>query len=94
MQADGISRLRVDIYGTEYTLRGRASIEHLHWVAAKVDSVMKQISASNASLDPKRIAVLTAINIADELHRLQMDWEEWVKRHPEDALGSQPPASP
>ncbi len=79
MQADGVSRLRVEIYGTEYTLRGRTSIQHLHWVAEKVDTVMHQIAAGNPSLDPKRVAVLAAINIADELRQLQEEWEEWVK---------------
>lgn len=74
-QSDGVTRLRVDVFGTEYTLRGRAPIEHLHWVAQKVDSVMRQISSGNVALDPKRIAVLAAINIADELHQLQLELE-------------------
>lgn len=67
------SRVRVDILGTEYTLRGQVGAEHLRSVSRLVDDMMTQISSANPHLDPKRVAVLAAVNLADELLRLRQD---------------------
>ena len=67
-----LERLRVDIFGTEYMLRGQASIDHLRAVAVLVDGVMKQVASANPHMEQKKIAVLAAVNIADELYRLQV----------------------
>lgn len=64
-------KTRVSIGGTEYTLRGQASQLHLRAVARAVDHLMHEIASANPRLDERRIAVLTAINFADELIRLR-----------------------
>ena len=64
-------KTRVSIGGTEYTLRGQASQLHLRAVARSVDNLMHQIASANPRLDERRIAVLTAVNFADELIRLR-----------------------
>jgi cell division protein ZapA len=56
----------VDIYDQVYNLRGTDSayIEHL---AAIVDAKMRAVSAHGNTVDSLRVAVLAALNIADEL---------------------------
>jgi cell division protein ZapA len=45
-------------------------------VARLVDEVMRRISAANPRLDSERLAVLTALNLAEELHRLRKEYED------------------
>jgi len=73
------NRLRVKIAGADYTLRGDASLEQLRAVANKVDELMTQIKQSNPQLDEKRAAILTALNLADQLYRLQVQYEGLVQ---------------
>ncbi len=58
--------IAVDIYDQVYHLRGidPAYIEHL---AAIVDAKMRAVSAHGGTVDSLRVAVLAALNIADEL---------------------------
>ncbi|CCQ98344.1 conserved hypothetical protein [[Clostridium] ultunense Esp] len=67
---------RVVIYGEPYLLKGEASNSHLHQVAEWVDQKMKEIAKRNPKLDHTRIAVLAAVNIADELLRVRRELEE------------------
>jgi cell division protein ZapA len=86
---DGVNRVKVQIHGATYTLRGTESPEYLKAVAATVDSVMKNIAAQNPSLDQLKVAVLTALNLADELEKVKREYEELMdlleertSRHP------------
>jgi cell division protein ZapA len=58
--------IAVDIYDQIYNLRGTdpAYIERL---AAIVDTKMRAVSAHGNTVDSLRVAVLAALNIADEL---------------------------
>ena len=60
----------VEIYDQVYHLRGvdPAYIEHL---AAMVDEKMRAVSAQGGTVDSLRVAVLAALNIADELSGLR-----------------------
>ena len=60
----------VEIYDQVYQLRGTdpAYIERL---AAMVDGKMRAVSAHGATVDSLRVAVLAALNIADELVTLK-----------------------
>ncbi len=64
----------VDIYDQIYQLRGvdPAYIEHL---AAMVDGKMRAVSAHGATVDSLRVAVLAALNLADELVTLQARYQ-------------------
>ncbi|BCJ88096.1 cell division protein ZapA [Effusibacillus dendaii] len=73
------NRIRVDIYGMEYQLRGKASVDHLRLVAGLVDDKMREIAGANPRLDLNRLAVLAAVNIADEYMRLRQEYEELLK---------------
>ncbi len=89
MQGDGKNRLIVDIYGQQYRLSGRASVNHMRMVAGYVDDKMNEISQGNTRLDTAKIAVLAAVNIADEYFRLRQEYEELLKILQDDAKGKQ-----
>ncbi|MGI6647941.1 MAG: cell division protein ZapA [Bacillota bacterium] len=72
-------RVAVKIYGEEYVVRGTSSREHILKIAAQVDEKMSLISRRNPNLSPKKLAILTALNIADELSQLQEDYDNLVK---------------
>lgn len=64
----------VDIYDQIYHLRGTnpAYIEEL---ALSVDAKMRAVSALGGTVDSLRVAVLAALNIADELAQLRQRYE-------------------
>ncbi len=56
----------VDIYDQIYQLRG-SDPGYIERLASVVDSKMRAVSAHGATVDSLRVAVLAALNIADEL---------------------------
>ncbi len=68
----------VDIYDQIYHLRGvdSAYIEHL---AQIVDARMRAVSAHGGTVDSLRVAVLAALNIADELEFLRQRYDLLAK---------------
>ena len=65
--AGSSSRVEVDIFGHRYPVRGDGDAERLHHLAELVDSKMKQVAARVATVDTAKIAILAALNIAEEL---------------------------
>ena len=64
----------VDIYDQVYTLRG-TDPEHILRLAGLVDEKMRAVAACGTTVDSLRVAVLAALNIADELMRLRSRYE-------------------
>jgi cell division protein ZapA len=60
----------VDIYDQTYHLRA-PDPEYIEKLASTVDAKMRAVSANSNTVDSLRVAVLAALNIADELMRLQ-----------------------
>jgi cell division protein ZapA len=60
----------VDIYDQIYQLRG-TDAGYIERLASVVDSKMRAVSAHGATVDSLRVAVLAALNIADELLALR-----------------------
>jgi cell division protein ZapA len=58
--------IAVDIYDQVYHLRG-TDIAYIERLAAIVDTKMRAVSALGNTVDSLRVAVLAALNIADEL---------------------------
>ena len=58
--------INVDIYDQIYHLRG-TDPDHIEKLAALVDAKMRAVSAHGNTVDSLRVAVLAALNIADEL---------------------------
>ncbi len=57
-------------------MRGPASPDYMKRAAHYVDEKMRQIGQTNSRLGVSRIAVLTAINLADELFLLRKELQE------------------
>lgn len=67
----------VEIYDQTYRLRG-VDPEYIARLGALVDGKMRAVSAHGATVDSLRVAVLAALNIADELTELRARHRELV----------------
>ena len=67
----------VEIYDQVYRLRG-VDPDHIARLGALVDGKMRAVSAHGATVDSLRVAVLAALNIADELTELRGRYRELV----------------
>lgn len=65
--------VRVEIYGQTYHLRG-SDAAYIGQLADYVDTKMRLIAQQAATVDSLRLAVLAALNIADELHVLKRNY--------------------
>jgi cell division protein ZapA len=73
------NRVSVEIFNQEYIVKGNENSEYIEMLAAYVDRRMRMIDQRNHSLSIGKVAVLTALNLADELNKLQEDYDELVK---------------
>src|SRR5213594_1050004 len=64
------SAVRVEIFDQAYNLRG-SDAEYIVKLAEYVDSKMRAVSEQTHTVDTARLAVLAALNIADEYHLLK-----------------------
>jgi cell division protein ZapA len=62
--------VRVEIFDQVYNLRG-SDADYIIKLAEYVDGKMRAVSEQTATVDSVRLAVLAALNIADEYHLLQ-----------------------
>jgi len=63
--------VKVEIYDQSYFMRGELDAEYIRKLAEFVDSRMRTIAARTRTVDTLRVAVLAALNIADECHQLR-----------------------
>ena len=61
----------VDIRGQRYPIRSTLDAQYVNGLASYVDEKMRAAADSTPSGDSVRLAVLAALNIADELFRCQ-----------------------
>jgi cell division protein ZapA len=66
--------VRVEIYDQSYNLRG-SDQEYIFKLAEYVDSKMRAVAGQTATIDSLRLAVLAALNIADEYHILKRKYD-------------------
>lgn len=62
--------VRVEIFDQVYNLRG-SDADYIIRLAEYVDGKMRAVSEQTATVDSVRLAVLAALNIADEYHMLK-----------------------
>lgn len=62
--------VRVEIFDQAYNLRG-SDPEYILKLAEYVDSKMRAVAQATNTIDTVRLAVLAALNIADEYHLLK-----------------------
>jgi cell division protein ZapA len=70
----------VTIFNQTYSLRSASGAEHVKGIAQLVDERMKQIASHITTHDVSRIAVLVALNIADEMQNLKARYESEIER--------------
>lgn len=68
------NNVRVDIFDQGYNLRG-SDPEYISKLAQYVDSKMRAVAEQTATIDSMRLAVLAALNIADEYHILKKKYD-------------------
>ena len=66
--------VRVEIYDQAYNLRG-TDPEYIQMLGQYVDAKMRAIGEQTQTVDSLRLAVLAALNIADEFHMLKRRYE-------------------
>ncbi|MGD1025744.1 MAG: cell division protein ZapA [Candidatus Sulfotelmatobacter sp.] len=66
--------VRVEIFDQAYNLRG-SDPEYILKLAEYVDSKMRAVAEATNTIDTVRLAVLAALNIADEYHLLKRKQE-------------------
>ncbi len=66
MDPDPTNYVTVEIYDQTYHLSGQDA-EHIRNLAAQVDAKMRAVAKQGRTVDSLRVAVLAALNLADEL---------------------------
>ena len=61
--------VQVDIHGQRYALRSELEPQYVNELAGYLDEKMRAAARELANADPLGVAVVTALNLADELHR-------------------------
>ncbi|HEX7151720.1 MAG TPA: cell division protein ZapA [Thermoanaerobaculia bacterium] len=74
----------VEIFGQAYNVRGEGDPNYLTELARFVDTRMREVAAQVATVDPMKIAILAALNIADEFSRFRQQRESakgaWISK--------------
>lgn len=63
--------IKVEIYDQFYNLRGDLDEDYVKELARYIDEKMRTVAEATRTVDSMRVAVLAALNIADELHALR-----------------------
>ena len=63
--------IKVEIYDQAYTVRSDGDPDYLRQLAEYVDQRMREISSGTLTVDSRKVAILAALYIADELHQLR-----------------------
>jgi cell division protein ZapA len=72
--ADDKDSIRVEIYDESYNLRG-SDPAYIQRLAEIVDAKMRAVAQHTSTVDSLRVAVLAALNIADDYSQLKRKYE-------------------
>jgi cell division protein ZapA len=79
LESGASEAIEVTIFNQTYRLRSKTDKEHVEQIARLVDERMRQISSQITTHDVVKIAVLTALNIADEMQNLRNYYETEIQ---------------
>ncbi|HUF03080.1 MAG TPA: cell division protein ZapA [Aridibacter sp.] len=68
--------IRVEIYNQTYNIRSDGDNDYILKLAEYVDDKMRDIASGTLTVDSLKVAILAALHIADEHHRLQAELEQ------------------
>ena len=83
MNQEGL-KVSVQIFGELHVIRGKGSEEHILRLARDVDKRMREISLKFPRLAAHQVAILVALNLADELSKVKEEQKSVM-----DMLGEQ-----
>jgi len=63
--------IQINIFGQVYSIKGKDDPAYIRELAAFIDGKMKEVQKGTGTVDPHRVAILTALTITDELYRLR-----------------------
>ncbi len=84
MATHSSNSVRVEIYDQSYNLRG-SEADYILSLAEYVDGKMRTIASQTSTVDSLRVAVLAALNIADEYHLLKKKYDAIAHSYEERA---------
>jgi cell division protein ZapA len=67
----GSNTVKIEIYDQSYNVSAEQNEEYLKELAAYVDSKMRAVAEATRTVDSLKVAVLAALNIADEMFTLR-----------------------
>ena len=79
MAAEKPNLVHLEIFGQSYAVRAGTDATHLQAIAAFVDAEMREVGRAAGAVDTVRVAVLAALNIADETLRLRAQVRDMEK---------------
>lgn len=68
--------IRVEIYNQTYNIRSDGDNQYILRLAEYVDAKMREISSGTLTVDSLKVAILAALHIADEYHRLKNNQDQ------------------
>jgi cell division protein ZapA len=74
MMAEENGSIRVEIYDETYNLRG-SDPAYIQRLADVVDAKMRAVAQHTSTVDSLRVAVLAALNLADDYYQLKRKYE-------------------
>jgi cell division protein ZapA len=80
----GSNSIRVEIYDQQYNLKG-SDAAYVLKLAEYVDLKMRALAEQTNTVDSLRLAVLAALNIADEFHVLKRRYDNVASEYHERA---------
>jgi cell division protein ZapA len=77
--------IEVTIFNQTYILRSPSGDQHVRRIASLVDERMRQIASSITTHDVSKIAILAALNIADEMQNIKDRYAQELEQSPAEA---------
>jgi cell division protein ZapA len=74
-----MERVQVEIFGQVYSIKGKDDPSYIRELAAFIDAKMKEVQKGTGTVDPHRVAILTALTITDELYRVREQYGNMEK---------------
>lgn len=75
MTAKSTTTTEVEIFGAVYHVRGEKDGAYLQELAQLVDGKMREVAGHVSTVDTAKIAILAALNLADELYQFRLQQE-------------------
>ena len=70
----------VDIFGQIYHIISEEESEHVERLARYLNDKMSEVARNNEGISTLRIAIMAALNIADEYHRLKLQCSDLAEK--------------